>query len=74
MDMKLKDIFISFNPCMNFVYDPQLRQSNERSVVLKNIHVDMTGTYTCEVSAMDTHENVSKKAKMFVIGKVLHIA
>ena len=47
----------------------QLRQSDERTVFLKNLHVDMTGTYSCEVSTEGIFETVKKMAKMTVVGE-----
>ena len=37
-------------------------------MVLKNLHVDMTGIYTCEVSTEGIFETVKKSSKMTVIG------
>jgi hypothetical protein len=48
-----------------------VRHSDEKTVVLKNLHVDMTGTYTCEVSTEGIFETVKKSAKMTVIGEQL---
>jgi hypothetical protein len=47
----------------------QVSRSDERTVVLKNLHIDMTGTYTCEVSTEGIFETRQKSAKMTVIGK-----
>jgi len=44
-----------------------LRRSDEKNILLHNLHVDMTGTYTCEVSTEGTFETVKKTAKMNVI-------
>ncbi|CAB4059491.1 unnamed protein product [Lepeophtheirus salmonis] len=49
----------------NLDVDP--RRSDSTTVVLKNLHVDMTGTYTCEVSTEGTFETVQASAKMDVI-------
>ena len=47
----------------------QVSRSDERTVVLKNLHIDMTGLYTCEVSTEGIFETRQKSAKMTVIGK-----
>ena len=46
----------------------QVRHSDDRTVVLKNLHVDMTGKYTCEVSTEDIFETVQESAEMTVVG------
>ncbi len=52
----------------------QVRKSDDKTVVLKNLHVDMTGTYSCEVSTEGIFETVRKSASMTVIGKQTNIA
>ena len=47
----------------------QSSRSDERTVVLRNLHVDMTGTYTCEVSTEGTFETVKEMAKLTVVGE-----
>jgi hypothetical protein len=47
----------------------QVRNSDKRTVVLKNLHVDMTGRYTCEVSTEGIFETVSAEAEMTVVGR-----
>jgi len=44
-----------------------LQRSDEKNIYLYNLHVDMTGTYSCEVSTEGTFETVKKTAKMNVI-------
>ena len=39
-------------------------------MVLNDLHVDMTGQYTCEVSTEGIFETVKKTAKMTVVGKI----
>lgn len=46
-----------------------VRKSDDRTVVLNNLHVDMTGRYTCEVSTEGIFETVKESAKMTVIAK-----
>lgn len=46
----------------------QLHRSDEKTIVLRNLHVDMSGTYTCEVSTEGIFETVKEMAKMTVIG------
>ena len=50
--------------CINL----QFHNSNERTVVLKSLHVDMTGRYTCEVSTEGIFETVKAAADMTVVG------
>lgn len=38
-------------------------------MVLKDLHVDMTGKYTCEVSTEGIFETVQGNAGMTVVGK-----
>ena len=40
----------------------QLRRSDEKNILLHNLHVDMTGTYTCEVSTEGTFRANRKQA------------
>ena len=54
----------------NYVF--QVRKSDDRTVVLNNLHVDMTGRYTCEVSTEGIFETVKESAKMTVIGKSIN--
>ena len=46
----------------------QFHNSNDRTVVLKELHVDMTGRYTCEVSTEGIFETVKASAEMTVVG------
>ena len=55
------------------VFTYQLRKSDDRTVVLKNLHVDMTGSYTCEVSTEGFFETALGKSNMTVIGKYLFL-
>ena len=41
--------------------------------MLRDLHVDMTGKYTCEVTTEGTFETVKDMAKMTVIGKPINI-
>ena len=52
-----------------FFFKFQLQRSDEKNIYLWDLHVDMTGTYTCEVSTEGTFETVKETAKMNVIGK-----
>ena len=38
-------------------------------MVLRNLHVDMTGRYTCEVSTEGSFETAVANANMTVVGK-----
>lgn len=44
-----------------------LEQSDDRTVVLRDLPVDMTGRYTCEVSTEKIFETATKEANMTVI-------
>ena len=48
----------------------QFHNSNDRTVVLKELHVDMTGRYTCEVSTEGIFETVKASADMTVVGEI----
>ena len=50
----------------------QLQRSDDRTIVLRDLHVDMTGKYTCEVSTEGIFETVKDMAKMTVIGKLIN--
>ena len=52
--------------------DFQLQRSDDRTIVLRDLHVDMTGKYTCEVSTEGIFETVKDMAKMTVIGKLIN--
>ena len=52
----------------NSFFPAQFHNSNERTVVLKSLHVDMTGRYTCEVSTEGIFETVKAAADMTVVG------
>lgn len=47
----------------------QVQQSDENSVFLEDLHVDMTGKYTCEVSTEVTFETVRASGHMAVVGE-----
>ena len=51
----------------------QLQRSDDKTIVLRDLHVDMTGKYTCEVTTEGTFETVKDMAKMTVIGKPINI-
>ena len=42
-------------------------RSDDKTIVLNRLHVDMTGTYSCEVSTEGIFETVKKMAKMTVM-------
>ena len=42
--------------------------------MLKNLHVDMTGSYTCEVSTEGFFETALGKSNMTVIGKLIYLS
>ena len=42
--------------------------------MLKNLHVDMTGSYTCEVSTEGFFETALGKSNMTVIGKLTYLS
>ncbi|TRY78720.1 hypothetical protein TCAL_13275 [Tigriopus californicus] len=44
-----------------------VQRSDDRTVVLNNLHVDMTGKYTCEVSTEGIFETVQGNAGMTVV-------
>eukprot|EP00095_Tigriopus_kingsejongensis_P001102 maker-scaffold497_size155254-snap-gene-0.10 protein:Tk01102 transcript:maker-scaffold497_size155254-snap-gene-0.10-mRNA-1 annotation:"PREDICTED: uncharacterized protein LOC102680362 isoform X2" len=44
-----------------------VQKSDDRTVVLKDLHVDMTGKYTCEVSTEGIFETVQGDAEMTVV-------
>ena len=46
----------------------QVERSDDRTVVLKDLHVDMTGKFTCEVSTEGIFETVKGSAEMTVVG------
>lgn len=45
----------------------QVEQSDDKTVKLKNLHLDMSGTYTCEVSTEGIYETVQASARMTVV-------
>ena len=45
----------------------QMQQSDDKTIKLRNLHLDMTGTYTCEVSTEGIFETVQASARMTVI-------
>ena len=50
----------------------QLQRSDDKTIVLRDLHVDMTGTYSCEVTTEGIFETVKDIAKMTVIGKPIN--
>ena len=48
-----------------------VHNSDDRTVRLQNLHVDMTGKYTCEVSTEGIFETAVESDEMVVVCKVL---
>ena len=46
-----------------------MEKSDDRTVVLRDLPVDMTGKYTCEVSTEKIFETAVANANMTVIGE-----
>ena len=62
--------FFKFEGIFHFAFSiSQVKNSDDRTVRLQNLHVDMTGKYTCEVSTEGIFETAVESGEMVVVGK-----
>ena len=61
--------FNIFGGNTNFLNEMQEYSCDSKSVVLRDVHADMSGYYKCEVTSQELYETVEKKDYLLVVRK-----